>query len=279
MRLNNLKLKYTFSLIACLAMLYLPLKEVFAAKKIKKIIIDAGHGGKDPGCHGVYSNEKEITLAVAKKVGKMVQDSFKNSVKVAYTRDGDVLAGGDDLTIGQSLLYRTDFANKEKGDLFISIHVNATAKRNSPVKGTLVLVCGPTRVEEKEGAIGENTQNLEENQEGILDPNDPATAIIIAQYSQAFLSRSILFGTKIHEEFEIQGRRAEGVRQQSLQVLASSAMPGVLVEIGYLNNQEEEDYLNSEEGQNEVALAIFKGIKFYKNETEKTPIDVKLENN
>jgi N-acetylmuramoyl-L-alanine amidase len=278
MKFKNIKFKNIVNLLVLVSIFFLIPNELLAGKKIKKIVIDAGHGGKDPGCHGVFSNEKDITLSVAKKVGRMIQDSFRNSIKVAFTREIDELAGGDNLNVSQSLIWRTNFANKEKGDLFVSIHVNSTAKRNSPKKGTLVLVCGPTRVEEKEGAIGENTKNFEENQEGILDPNDPATPIIIAQYSQAFLTKSILFGTKIHEGFESQGRITEGVRQQSLQVLASSAMPGVLVEIGYLNNTEEEEYLNSESGQNEVALSIFKGIKYYKMETEKVPIEVKIEN-
>ena len=240
---------------------------LFAKKKIRKVVIDAGHGGKDPGCHGVYSYEKDITLAVSKKVGKMIQNELPDT-KVVYTRDYDWYP---------ELKERTDIANKEKADLFISIHVNATPKRNSPVKGTLVLVCGPSRINEKEGAIGENANNFEENQ-GLLDPNDPITSIIIAQYSQAFLAQSIVFGSKINEEFANQGRITEGIRQQSLQVLASSAMPGVLIEIGYLNNIEEENYLNSEEGQNEVATAIFKGIKFYKEESEKDPIQINIEN-
>ena len=240
---------------------------IMAKKKVKKIVIDAGHGGKDPGCHGTYSYEKDITLAVSKKLGKLIQTELKET-KVVYTREYDWYP---------ELKERTDFANKEKADLFISIHVNSTPKRNSPVKGTLVLVCGPTRISEKEGAIGENANNFEET-EGLLDANDPITQIIIAQYSQAFLGQSIAFASKINEEFSNQGRVTEGIRQQSLQVLASSAMPGVLIEIGYLNNSEEEAYLNSEEGQNEVALAIFKGIKFYKEESEKDPIEVKIEN-
>ncbi|MBL7766607.1 MAG: N-acetylmuramoyl-L-alanine amidase [Chitinophagaceae bacterium] len=241
---------------------------VEAKKKIRKIVIDAGHGGRDPGCHGAYSYEKDITLAVAKKVGKLVQQMYKD-VKVAYTREYDWYP---------ELKERTEFANREKGDLFISIHVNSTPKKNSPVKGTLVLVCGPTRVDEKEYAIGENANNFRENNEEMLDPNDPATAIIIAQYSQAFLTQSIVLGSKINEEFGNQGRVTEGLRQQSLQVLASSAMPGVLVEIGYLNNAEEESYLNTPEGQDEVAMAIFKGIKFYKEESEKEPAKVINEN-
>ncbi|HPI54875.1 MAG TPA: N-acetylmuramoyl-L-alanine amidase [Chitinophagaceae bacterium] len=277
MKLTTQYIFKCLTLIGMLGIFAIP-NTAIAKRKVSKIILDAGHGGKDGGCHGSFSNEKDITLAVCKIVGKMLQDSFKNDVKVAYTRTTDELAGGDYLSISQSLLYRTDFANREKGDLFISVHVNSTPRKNSPVKGTLVLVCGPTRIEEKEGAIGENSKNLDGNEEGLLDPNDPATAIIIAQYSQAFLSKSILLGSKINEEFENQGRKVEGVRQQSLQVLASSAMPGVLVEIGYLNNAEEENYLNTEEGLNEAALAIFKGIKFYKQEMEKTPVEVKIEN-
>ena len=170
---------------------------LYAKKKIRKIVIDAGHGGKDPGCHGMYSNEKDITLAVAKKVGKMIQDKYKD-VKVIYTRDSDVFAGGDHLSIKESLIYRTEVANREKADLFISIHVNSTPRHNSPVKGTLVLVCGPTRVEEKEEAIGVHTENIAENEE-LLNPGDPATQIIIAQYSQAFLAQSIVLASKIND--------------------------------------------------------------------------------
>ncbi|MBK8685014.1 MAG: N-acetylmuramoyl-L-alanine amidase [Bacteroidetes bacterium] len=233
-----------------------------AKKSIRKVILDAGHGGKDGGCHGVYSNEKDITLIIAKKVGQLIQAQLKD-VKVAYTREYDWYPG---------LKERTDFANREKGDLFISIHVNSTPKKNSPVKGTLVLVCGASRVEEKQQSVGEYANTFQEDE--LLNPNDPATAIIIAQYSQAFLTQSIVLGTKINDEFAGQGRVTEGLRQQSLQVLASCAMPGVLVEIGYLNNVEEEHYLNSEEGQNEVALAIFKAIKYYKEESEKTPVQI-----
>ena len=247
------------------------IEDLYAKKKIRKIVIDAGHGGKDPGCHGLYSTEKEITLSVSKLVGKMIQDHYKD-VKVVYTRDNDVLAGGDFLSTTESLVYRTEVANREKADLFISIHLNSTPRRNSG-KGTLVLVCGPSRVEEKVEAISGHTDNIAENEE-LLNPTDPATQIIIAQYSQAFLAQSIVLASKINDGFVSQGRVAEGVRQQSLQVLASSAMPGVLVEIGYLNNTEEENYLNSEVGQNEVASSIFGGIKFYKEESEKEIVQI-----
>lgn len=266
MTIFNFSTKFSIGILTLFFLFCVP-SFVFAKKKVTKIVIDAGHGGRDPGCHGLYSYEKDITLAVSKKLGKLIQTELPDT-KVVYTREYDWYP---------ELKERTDFANREKADLFVSIHVNSTPRRNSPVKGTLVLVCGPSRVNEKEGAIGEHANNFEENQ-GLLDPNDPITSIIIAQYSQAFLAQSITFASKINEEFANQGRYTEGIRQQSLQVLASSAMPGVLVEIGYLNNVEEENYLNSEAGQNEVANAIFKGIKFYKEESEKEPIQVRIEN-
>lgn len=263
---GNLSLHFILFLLIGLVLTVSP-QTLSAKKKVRKVVIDAGHGGKDPGCHGVYSFEKDITLAVARRVGRMIKEKYKD-VEVVYTRDKDELAGGDYKSIKESLVYRTELANREKGDLFISIHVNATPKKNSPVRGTLVLVCGPSRVEEKENAIGDHSDNFDENEE-LLNPADPATQIIIAQYSQAFLAQSIVLASKINDGFAIQGRVTEGVRQQSLQVLASSAMPGVLVEIGYLNNVEEENYLNTEFGQQEVSETIFNGIKFYKEETEK----------
>jgi N-acetylmuramoyl-L-alanine amidase len=266
----------TLSLVIMAMCILLSTQPLSAKKSVRKVVLDAGHGGKDPGCHGLYSREKDITLSVAKKVGKMLEEKYKD-VDVIYTRDKDELAGGDYRTIKESLIYRTEVANREKGDLFISIHVNSTPKKNSPVKGTLVLVCGETRVEEKEGAIGHHAENLVENEE-LLNPNDPVTAIIIAQYSQAFLTQSIVLASKMNDGFASQGRHTEGIRQQSLQVLASSAMPGVLVEIGYLNNVEEEHYLNSEYGQNEVAQSIFNAIAFYKEETEKEVIQIIKEN-
>lgn len=254
----------TFWLVILLALLPFGGKAQGVKKKINKVVLDAGHGGHDPGCHGVYSWEKDITLAVTKRVGKLIQEQLKD-LKVVYTREYDWYPG---------LKERTLLANKEKGDLFISIHVNATPKKNSPVKGTLVLVCGPTRVDEKEDAIEAHAQNFDEQNKDLLDPHDPMTPIIIAQYSQAFLAQSVVLGAKINEEFAAQGRVTEGLRQQSLQVLASSAMPGVLVEIGYLNNVEEENYLNSEDGQNEVARAIFNAIKYYKETAEKAPVKI-----
>lgn len=257
------------------------------AKKITKIVLDAGHGGKDPGARGIISQEKELTLAIVLRVGKMIQDSLRG-VQVLYTRTTDIYP---------TLPERHEIANRANADLFISVHINSTAgtvervaagshyvgkgkkrrkvttyrtirHRESGANGTETLVLGNIRNNQKTQAIGEYGENIVD-EPGLLNPNDPQTAIIIAQYAQAFLGRSVSLGTKIQSEFASQGRNDMGVKQQSLEVLAGSAMPGVLVECGFINNPEEETYMNSEAGQIAIASAIFRGIKAYKLEAER----------
>lgn len=256
-------------------------------RKISKVVIDAGHGGKDIGAQGAISKEKDITLAVTLKLGKIITDSMK-SLQVIYTRTTDDYP---------SLVDRHEIANRAKADLFLAIHVNSTPftytkvlegyktvkKKKKTVRqpiyrnikhhtttrsGVETYVLGLHRNSQKEGAIGEYGDNVAD-EPGLLDTNDPQTAIIIAQYSQAFLKKSISFGAKIQEQVAIAGRPDLGVKQMNLEVLAGSAMPGVLVEIGFITNTEEEIYLNSERGQHEVALALYKAIKAYKAEVEK----------
>lgn len=256
-------------------------------KKVTKIVLDAGHGGKDGGARGNFSNEKDLALAVTLKLGKVISENLKD-VQVIYTRTTDVYP---------SLVERHEIANKADADLFISIHINSTAgtkkrvragyrtikgkdgktyrrpryrtvyNRNTNAAGTMCLVLGLHRNSQKENAIGEYGDNVVE-EPGLLNPDDPQTAIIIAQYSQAFLNRSVSVATKIQNNFIAQGRGDYGVKQKGLEVLAGSAMPGVLVEIGFVNNPEEETYMNSEKGQKEIVDAIFRGIKEYKREVE-----------
>ena len=256
-------------------------------KKINKIVIDAGHGGKDVGARGAISMEKDITLAVSLKLGKIFADSIKD-VQVIYTRTTDSYP---------SLVDRHEIANQASADLFIAVHVNPTPftytrvlegyktvkKHHKTVKqpiyrqvkhhetkrsGVETYVLALRRNYQKEKSIGEYSENVT-NESGLLDENDPQTAIIIAQYSQVFLAKSVSLGSKIQEQFALQNRPDLGVKQLPLEVLAGSAMPGVLVEIGFITNIEEEAYLNSERGQFEVALAIFKGIRSYKADVEK----------
>ena len=256
-------------------------------KKVSKIVLDAGHGGKDFGAQGSISKEKDITLAVTLKLGKIIADSMR-SVQVLFTRTTDDYP---------SLQSRHEIANKANADLFVAVHVNSTPytytrtmhgyktvkRKHKTVKqpiytsvrhhetrrtGVETYVLGLRRTGQQNDAIGEYSDNVT-SEPGLLNENDPQTAIIIAQYSQAFLAKSVTLGTRIQEQFAAGGRQDLGVKQMNLEVLAGSAMPGVLVEIGFITNIEEEAYLNSERGQQEVALTIYKGIKAYKADTEK----------
>lgn len=259
-------------------------------KKIEKVVIDAGHGGTDAGARGGSGmlNEKDIALAVSLKVGRFINDSLR-SVKPIFTRTTDVFIPLPD---------RHEIANQAAADLFVAIHVNASPgsyekiktgsktvgkgkkrktipvyrtihHRETGANGTETYVLGLHRNGQKESAISEFGENVTE-EPGMLNVNDPQTAIIIAQYSQMFLKKSVSLAQKVQDEFAMQGRKDLGVKQKGLEVLAGCVMPGVLIEIGFINNVEEEQYLNSEKGQNEVAYAIFKAIRNYKREVEKT---------
>lgn len=280
MRIQHLL--YIFLFIAAL-----PLSVHATGKKITKIVLDAGHGGSDPGARGGFSQEKDLTLAIVLKLGKLISDSFRN-VQPIYTRVSDTYPSLND---------RHEIANQAKADLFISVHINSTPFWNERIQtgtrtirqrrrrvtvpvyktirhhtttrsGVETLVLGSIRNNEKEKAVGEYGDNIVD-EPGLLNENDPQTAIIISQYTKAFLGRSVSLGTKIQDAFAAQGRNDFGVKQQSLEVLAGSYMPGVLVECGFITNPDEETYLNSERGQMEVAMAIFQGIKAYKQEVEK----------
>lgn len=258
-------------------------------KKITKIVVDAGHGGKDFGAQGSFSMEKNVTLGVAMKLGKILSDSMKN-LQVIYTRTSDDYP---------TLVERHDIANKAGADLFVAIHANSTpytythvlkgyktVKRHhktvkQPIyqsirhhettrQGVETYVLGLHRLGQQGREVeDEFTSSDSSAAGGLLNDNDPQTAIIVSQYTQAFLSRSIKLGSKIQEQFASQGRPDLGIKQKGLEVLAGSKMPGVLVEIGFINNPDEETYLNSEKGQTEVAMAIYEGIKAYKADVEK----------
>ena len=248
-------------------------------KKVNKIVLDAGHGGGEPGALGRISKEKDLALAITLKLGKKLEKHLKDK-QIIYTRKSDVFIELPD---------RHKIANKAEADLFISVHANSSAGKRVKVKegyryvkkngktykyprykyynttaasGTECYVLGLHRNSQKEKSIGEYSENLT-NEPGLLDENDPMTQIIIAQYSQAFLSSSVSLASFIQQQFKSQGREDRGVKQKGLEVLAGCVMPGVLVEIGFINNPEEEQYLNSEKGQNEVVEAIYKGIVAY----------------
>ncbi|RQO30797.1 N-acetylmuramoyl-L-alanine amidase [Taibaiella sp. KBW10] len=260
---------------------------LFAQKIVAKVVLDAGHGGKDPGAIGTFSKEKDIALAITLKVRDILNREVPQ-LKTILTRDNDFFV---------ELKQRHEIANKANADLFVSIHVNATAgtrtrvsagtkkvkkgrkyvqvpvyktivNRATSVAGTETYVLGLTRNSQKEKAIGEYSETVAD-EPGLLDESDPTTAIIIAQYSQAFLGRSVTLGSKVQQNFAKAGRGNFGVKQKSLEVLAGSVMPGVLIEVGFINNTDEEAYLNSAAGQMALAQSIADAIKDYKLEVEK----------
>lgn len=231
--------------------------------KFKTVIIDAGHGGKDSGAKGSYSNEKAVTLSIAKKL-KAAIDSQITNVNTVMTRIDDTFI---------PLNQRSAIANQNHGNLFISIHCNSSPEGNSPSahkrKGVLLLVYGFHRLKEQEEAVRENSsifieKDYKQNYES-YDESDPSNLIILNAYIQKYRKQSILFGDLLNTEFEdTNGRESAGVKEQGVLVLAHSAMPAVLIETGFINNPEEEDYLNSNDGQNEIVQSIIRAINNYR---------------
>lgn len=244
---------------------------------VKTIVIDAGHGGKDPGCHGLLYSEKNIALAVALKLGKYIEDNLKD-VKVVYTRKTDVFP---------SLIERAEIANKAKADLFISIHCNSACYRDKKTKkewckpevqGVETYVMGLSNekgnlsVAKRENSTILLEKDYEKNYEG-FDPNSDEANIIFALYQNAYLENSLNLAAKIQKQYKTRAGRSErGVKRASLLILWKAAMPSLLTEIGFLTSPDEEKFLGSEKGQDYIASSIFRAIREYKNEIEGTTI-------
>ena len=226
------------------------------------IVIDAGHGGKDPGNLGRISKEKDVSLDVALKLGAILKERFPD-VKVLYTRDNDSFP---------SLYGRADFANKNNADLFISIHCNS--EPGDRAYGTETWVMGlHTSAKNLEVAKRENSvilleENYEQQYEG-YDPNSPDSHILFTLYQNAYLENSLKLAQGIEDQFKQRvKRRSRGVKQAGFVVLWKTAMPSVLVEIGFLSNRNEERYLNDDYGQTLIASGIFRAVRDYKKEIE-----------
>ncbi|WP_259068650.1 N-acetylmuramoyl-L-alanine amidase family protein [Mucilaginibacter sp. X4EP1] len=233
--------------------------------KFRTVVIDAGHGGKDPGAHGSYSREKNVALAIAKKVDALIKSEMPD-INVIMTRTTDRFV---------ELNKRAEIANEKKANLFISIHCNSSPEGTASVahkeKGVMILVYGYHRKEEQLEALRENAsiyieKDYKKNYDG-YDENDPTSFIVLNTYMQKYRTQSILFGSILNKQFiNTDGRRSLGVKEQGVLVLAHSGMPAVLVETGYINNPSEEKYLNSQSGQNAIAASIVRAIKLYRKE-------------
>ncbi|MEX0988236.1 MAG: N-acetylmuramoyl-L-alanine amidase [Bacteroidales bacterium] len=231
--------------------------------RIRTVVIDAGHGGKDSGALGVISMEKDIALNIALKVGALIEE-YLTDVEVIYTRTTDVFV---------ELHERAGIANRAEADLFISIHVNAN-KNHTPY-GTSSHVLGLHRTNEHfDVAVRENSVILlEDDHETRYQGFDPASLesyIIFSVMQNTYLKQSIEFASYIQDQFRERSKRKDrGVVQQGLLVLAQTSMPAVLIETGFISNQEEEKFLVTEQGQDLIASAIFRAFRKYKLRIEK----------
>lgn len=222
------------------------------------IVIDAGHGGHDIGARGVVQNEKDIVLDVALQFGGMIEKNHKD-VKVIYTRKTDVFL---------KLWERAQIANKNHANLFVSIHCNSAENRRA--YGTETFVMGLQRMSENaEVSKRENSVILlEEDQERYqkFDPNDEEAVIMFEIMHSAYLSQSIEFAKFVEDEFVAGGRSSRGVKQDIFHVLRENASPAVLIELGFISNQDEGAFLATNKGKQKMAEAIYSAFVKYKNE-------------
>ncbi|MCR5456184.1 MAG: N-acetylmuramoyl-L-alanine amidase [Bacteroidales bacterium] len=226
------------------------------AYQLKKVLIDAGHGGKDPGAVGKVSQEKNLTLAIALKLGNYI-DSLIPGVEVMYTRTTDVFL---------SLKERAELTNNLMPDLFISIHINSC--RSNKAKGFSTYINGFSKDKDQI-----EVQKTENGGEEVSDED----IINMKNIQSSNHTNSALFAQKIQDQFRDRaGRKDLGVKQATFAVLWRAYMPAVLIECGYISNRDEEKYLNSEYGQSIVASAIFRAFRDYKAEVESrgnTPVE------
>lgn len=226
------------------------------------IVLDPGHGGRDPGALGSFSQEKNINLSIALKTGEYLKKNLRN-VKVVYTRD-------DDSTV--DLLDRPQIANRNKADLFISIHANWAKNKN--VSGAETYIMGLAKDEDNLAvAMKENEVILLEDDYSTryqgFDPKSPESYIIFTLMQNVYQKQSADLAMKIQNQFKERANRNDrGVRQAGFWVLFNTTMPAVLIETGFITNAAEEKYLNSDEGQEYLASAIFRACRDYINDID-----------
>jgi N-acetylmuramoyl-L-alanine amidase len=288
---------------------------------LRTIIIDPGHGGFDPGTHGLFSKEKDLALAISLKLGKAIQEQFPD-MKIVFTRTTDIMPGNMP-TKNAGLHYRAEVANKSHGDLFICIHGNSDGhaagryqarrvighkyvgkgkhRRKRPIYeyywvtntrvGTGSYIWKADRnvfkgkaIAEREGGDSEDGgdnagdsarqggEELGDSATEAFDMSAPEARVKAQLYEKKFFANSALFATLVEDEFVKAGRHSDGVmqRDEGIQVLQATGMPSVLIETGFLTNKEEEEYLNSEDGQNEIVRNIVDALKRYKDALEST---------
>ncbi len=231
--------------------------------RLDVIVIDAGHGGKDPGTIGVSgTREKDVALGVALKLGQLIKEEMSD-VRVVYTRKNDTFV---------ELYQRGKIANDAKGKLFISIHCNSTERKPSSANGFEIYILRPgktesaIRIAEKENDAIKFEEDYKDRYQALTEEN----FILITMRQSAFVRYSEEFAVRASESMaNLLKIQNSGVKQAGFLVLVGASMPNVLVETGYLSNRQEEKILRSQEGQRNIAHALFEGIKHYKEDYEK----------
>src|SRR5690554_5754702 len=252
-------------LLTYLLLLFLFVNELTAQERTFTVVIDPGHGGKDPGAVGASSKEKDIVLSVGLKLGMQIEKNHPD-VRVLYTRDEDRFV---------ALNQRAEIANKARADLFISIHCNALDRRRASPQGVETFVLGLHRskdnldVAEAENWVIMYEEDYSVKYEG-FNPNEPESYIIFEFMANEFLDQSVNFATMVQNQLVTNSKRVNrNVRQAGFLVLREVAMPSILVELGYISNRQEENYLKSESGQGSLATSIYNGFREYKREHDK----------
>ncbi len=299
MKQNRLNLAFRFGLIALFTIFSLAVSAQNSSKSLKRIVIDPGHGGTDPGAYGKFSTEAAVSLAISLKLEQYLRQALPD-VEVLMTRTTDIY---------NSVVEKAKIANQMKGDLFICIHTNSadpsikseivghttktyTVKRKgkkhkvtrkvptyrvtytpNTAKGTETFIYGVGKSDEKKEAAGEMVDDVvekldseSEKQIRELNEEDPTRSMMASLLTQQFFQRAASLALTIEEEFKNAGRLSREAKQRpkGIWVLQAVSMPAVLVETGFISNPEDEEYLNSEEGQNQICEAITKAIMRYK---------------
>ena len=230
-------------------------------EKIQTVVIDSGHGGKDTGALGKLTTEKAINLAVALKFGNYIKENLPD-VKVVYTRSTDKFV---------ELSERAAIANRNNADVFISIHCNSTETPNSAY-GAETFVMGESK-NEKNLAVAKKENAailLEDNTDAYdnFDPNSTEAYILFSLSQSLYQSQSLTLADKVQKQFSAKGRHDRGVQQAGFLVLWKTSMPSILVELGFINHAKEEQFLNSEKGQTQMALSLYRAFADDKREFE-----------